>query len=1367
MLKIKGMKKQYHTVKLPVVLILLMMAISFCLQAQSTVKTYSVNPDQSKNYILTITPQEASTKLGVSTFIGSTRRSDQVKDEIGYFDGLGRALQSIGVNASPGGKDILLPTEYDEFGKETKKYLPYTVDGNNGLFRNNAISEQQSFYSLRYPNEPAFQQTILDGSQLSVVVQQGAPGAAWQPHNPDYANSGHVLFYSHYFDLPTDGYVYKWFFNEATNKIYHWDIGDNSMGYEATTTWDENGNKSAVLTNRVDGKVIMTESDGLQTYYVYDDFGLLRCVIPPTAKNGTTTDLSGYSELTASTIQTLCYTYNYDSRKRLIEKRLPGAEPVYMVYDNRDRLVMTQDGNQRTLNQWSFIKYDVLNRPVLTGIYNHGSSIGQAAMSNLINTTNLCERYNGTAETHGYTNTVFPSANIDVLSVTYYDNYSFKNLIGATLNYVPNEVAEQPASEFTTVKGLVTGTKVKVLGSSTFLCSVSYYDDQYRSIQTLSQNHKGGIDLSTSQLDFSGKALHAKTSYNDASGTTIIKRRFVYDHAGRLLKTYHQVNNNAEVLLSANTYNEIGQIAKKDLHSTDNGSTFKQNLDYQYNIRGWLEKINDPNAPGSDLFTMELRYNNPTAKGGSSQYNGNISESIWKSTGTDKQSYGYTYDTHNRLTQAAYYNQTQPALNGSFTEKVTSYDANGNIRGVVRYGQKDYSVSPYGLMDNLTYTYQGNKVTRIDDAMPKNAAEEGFKEETKESNEYTYDANGNMKTDKNKQIASITYNHLNLPVEVIKINNEKIKYTYDASGRKLSQEVFGAAPKRTDYRGELIYENNVLELIHHDEGRVVMMGAPEYQYTLKDHLGNVRFTFTSKVNNTPAVATFELENAQSEEAKFERFEVSRRVLSSLFDRTNGSSPGYAQRLNGTSIERYGLAKSLSVITGDVVNLEVYAKYVDLNDGNLGQGLQQILAAIAQNISPGTVVDGIYYNDWNTTVPFSFPGVLNTSESTGNGPPAYLNWLIFDKNYNFVSGGYQRLSEAAKEQGQDVAHEKLSATLTITQPGYVYVYLSNEDTYQQYDVFFDDFTVQHVKSPIIQSSDYYAFGAPFNNFSRENSLPQKHLYQSKEWQTDLGLNLYDFEWRQYDPITLRTTTMDPHAESYYAYSPYSWVFNNPVSVIDPTGMDGMSYEEEQVNDINNAIKDWRKSQKKNDWGTEFLDGEMGESSCTCGCPGKPPCAKENPDAKKANLLALPLVIVEGVSVTAVAGLGLIALLGTILQGDAVDTRYKKDDEKRKIFYHYTNAAGLAGIMSTGKITPDPKGNVYITDMAMSAAEAFQNLFLCQPTHTGKGDYVVSFYLDKNQESQLKYDPREMYQYTWPNGTLKINKVLWGAPNPFNK
>jgi len=73
-------------------------------------------------------------------------------------------------------------------------------------------------------------------------------------------------------------------------------------------------------------------------------------------------------------IRQLCYYYEYDSRERMVVKQLPGADPVYMVYDNRDRLVLTQDGNLRKdkdgimLNKWLFIKYDELNRPVMTGI---------------------------------------------------------------------------------------------------------------------------------------------------------------------------------------------------------------------------------------------------------------------------------------------------------------------------------------------------------------------------------------------------------------------------------------------------------------------------------------------------------------------------------------------------------------------------------------------------------------------------------------------------------------------------------------------------------------------------------------------------------------------------------------------------------------------------------------------------------------------------------------------------------------------------------------------------------------------------------------------------------------------------------------
>ncbi|HTF17549.1 MAG TPA: hypothetical protein VK658_05720, partial [Chryseolinea sp.] len=62
--------------------------------------------------------------------------------------------------------------------------------------------------------------------------------------------------------------------------------------------------------------------------------------------------------------------------------------------------------------------------------------------------------------------------------------------------------------------------------------------------------------------------------------------------------------------------------------------------------------------------------------------------------------------------------------------------------------------------------------------------------------------------------------------------------------------------KTTDYIGEMVYENNVLKLLQQGEGRVLPDGAGwEYQYFIKDHLGNVRVTFTSKTQTATNYTT--------------------------------------------------------------------------------------------------------------------------------------------------------------------------------------------------------------------------------------------------------------------------------------------------------------------------------------------------------------------------------------------------------------------------------------------------------------------------------------------------------------------------------
>jgi RHS repeat-associated protein len=104
-----------------------------------------------------------------------------------------------------------------------------------------------------------------------------------------------------------------------------------------------------------------------------------------------------------------------------------------------------------------------------------------------------------------------------------------------------------------------------------------------------------------------------------------------------------------------------------------------------------------------------------------------------------------------------------------------------------------------------------------------------------------------------------------------------------------------------------------------------------------------------------------------------------------------------------------------------------------------------------------------------------------------------------------------------------------------------------------EVYFDDFNVEHTKSPVVQADDYYPFGYTFSSYRRENSLLNKYQYNGKELQTALDLNWSDYGARMYMSDIGRWGILDPLSEKGRRWSPYNYALNNPIRFIDPDGM----------------------------------------------------------------------------------------------------------------------------------------------------------------------------------------------------------------------
>lgn len=1207
-------------------LLIVLFCIPICSLAQQTTP-FPYSGSDPVSYVRTwdaLSPDTTQANINVSAPVIKFKMATQ------YVDGLGRPIQTVVKQGSLAtgtpARDMVSSVLYDEFGREQYKYLPFVANttGNNvylsdGFFKINPFQQDTVFNKAQFSNESYYYgKTEFEPSPLNRPVKGMSPGNSWVG--------------------AARGVESKYWINTTIDSVRIWKVSDVVSGFGSYSTSamyaagqlyknvavDEHG-KQVIEFKDKDGLVILKKvqltaasdtgtgknyTGWLSTYYIYDSLTRLRCVVQPKGVELLLANSWDITSLSGAILNEQCFRYEYDQRSRMVRKKVPGAGQVWMVYDARDRMVLTQDSAMRAGHKWMYTVYEnIFNRPLATGFITDNSNYDNLG-------------YHSVRADTSNSYPILGSYTSEELTRTFYDEYGWRASYGNPLSssrsttddghlLTPSSSWPYPQSvtQSSLLKGVVTGTRTKVLGTSDYLYAVNFYDDDGRVIQVQSTNITGSTDVSTTQYSWNDQPLltiQRQTKGSPNSQTIVALSKITYDSLWRLSKiekkvSHSQVSSGAMpsswITIAENEYDKLGQLAIKKLAPGFNSGAGLETLIYDYNIRGWLLGMNrgyvKDTTSTARYFGFDLGYDKDTIPINTlsklytaKQYNGNITGMLWKSTGDDQlRKYDFTYDAVNRILTADFNQFTNTSFSKSagidFSLSNMGYDANGNILSMKHRGLK---LTSSATIDSLTYSYiaNTNKLLNVIDGENDATTKLGdFRTSTlhpssgsKNSStvDYVYDGNGNMVKDLNKDMVTyggsngIAYNHLNLPQTITvkkdgSNNKGSIEYTYDAAGNKLKKTVYepGVDTTITLYLGGSVYKNDTLEFVGHEEGRIRKTDALlVYDYMLKDHLGNVRMLLTTQQQTDmyPA-ATMETANATTEELFYSNLAATRSNVPAGY---GGGTPQKAARLNGSN--KIGPAIALRVMAGDTVRLLVNSWWTDpfffptIPDDPLADLLTSLNSSIGGITSThgGATITELQSGNILTAAATSFLSTQSTAPT--NRPKAFINWVLFDEQFKYVaaSSGFEQVGT----NGTYTTHSP--SDLTIPKNGYLYIYTSNETS--SVDVFFDNLQVTHARGPVVEETHYYPFGLAQQGISSkalEFSIDSKYKFngyeqQNKEFLDGSGLEWYDYKNRFYDNQIGRFFVQDRLANEYVVFTPYQFAGNEVPNAIDLDGLE---------------------------------------------------------------------------------------------------------------------------------------------------------------------------------------------------------------------
>ena len=759
-----------------------------------------------------------------------------------YDNGLGDVLQEVQSFIGSSLPSIVVHHEYDSYRRRTRTWLPVTSSGSGYVMSGTVAYQAQSQYDDTKP----FSRTEYDTFLPSLPKAEYKAGAQWQNNEKNVSLTyRESVMTGMYADSDADGYLY-------TLPV---------KKYLSTQSVDEDGNWTEQYTD-LNGHLMISETSQGYTYYVYDAKGNVRYVIPPILSAYLVSHYgssSGHITDDDAMMQKYAYIYRYDRQGHCIYKKLPGCDPIYYVYDRTGALILTQDGNQRQRGEWAYTIPDIFGRPCISGICRNTVSYDEEPLHSAF----VHAEYDGTTtETGGYAVHNITLDQQVLYTAAYYDSYSFIGHHG-----VPSSLTASSVSGYTVDtslgQGLQTGSATAVMGYGSvtgYTYAAMYYDSRYNVSQVRATNHFGGTETTCTSYTYTGKPEDVWIQHVASStGTLVEQYAYAYDGADRVGSRTLYISNGVPTLSSTMTYeyDGLGRLSKV-IRPISSGTD--PDVTYEYDLHGWTKKIT------TSKFREELFY----ADGpGTPCWNGNVSVMRWKDGRRNKyRGYKFTYDEVNRLTQAAYGEGDDFATNVNQFSESAGYDAHGNITSLVRRGK--VSTYSYGVMDNLTLTYDGNQLTGVTETANDYNATGTFEYKRASGSEYLYDSNGSLLADRSRGIAYISYDSNGNPSRIYFMNGYMTTYTYSATGQKLAVEhsvalpnvtwAFGVKPDlsqhtaifagHTDYLlgGTLVVQEGTTKKLLFDGGYAkaerTSPTSTTYGYTLsyynKDHLGNNR-----------------------------------------------------------------------------------------------------------------------------------------------------------------------------------------------------------------------------------------------------------------------------------------------------------------------------------------------------------------------------------------------------------------------------------------------------------------------------------------------------------------------------------------------